>query len=67
MKRKRKTKLTYRQWLRTLSNEIIHRLANDWRRDVAQTKLILGEYNRRLRTEAKEGATSDARSRAAIH
>lgn len=45
MKRKRKTKLTYRQWLRTLSNEIIHRLVHDWRRDISQTKLILGEYN----------------------
>ena len=55
MKRKHK-KMTYRQWLRTLRNELVHRLAHDWRRDVTQTKLILGEYNRRLRAEVQENA-----------
>ncbi|HXY24725.1 MAG TPA: hypothetical protein VEI73_08750 [Candidatus Acidoferrum sp.] len=48
-------KRTFKSWLRTLSNEIIWRLATEWRRDIQRTKAIQAEYKRRLKVEAKRG------------
>ena len=52
--RRKKGKLTFVKWLRTLSNEIINRLDQDWRRDVLQSADIRREFTRRLKLEKRD-------------
>jgi len=51
-KRKKKSAATFRQWLKTLPNTVIWKLANEWRKDLKRTKAIQSEYNMRLKKEA---------------
>lgn len=62
--RKKRSKLTFEKWLRSLSNEIIANLAGQWRKDFQRTRAIQGEYNRRLKAERagqSEGITKGKR------
>ena len=47
-------RLTFKGWLKRLPNEVIWRLANEWRRDFQRTEAIENEYKRRLRQEEKK-------------
>jgi hypothetical protein len=46
-------RLSFKGWLKRLPNEVIWKLANEWRRDFQRTEAIQNEYKRRLRLEEK--------------
>ena len=60
-RRPKKGKLTFAKWLRTLSNHIIFKLDQEWRRDVRQSAAIRREFNRRLKREIADEGNKSAR------
>jgi hypothetical protein len=47
-------RLTFKGWLKRLPNEVIWKLANEWRRDLQRSEAIEKECKRRIRLEKKK-------------